>query len=224
MARSSDYRSADEAFEFGGTNLFNPRVTEAEFGKRLASMSAGDRTAAKAGIANQAFNLVQNGRMKPSVLATPRVRAKLAAALGDDGADRLIALAKDEDAMRAFEQRYAPGAGSITSEITQAMKEQDANPMLEGLINAGTATATGGPNAGLMSLARSGIGMARDKWVARGMSPEVSNEAGRILMLPPMEGAAAIANAPPYRPIVRPVARRALTATGGRLGGLTGSQ
>jgi len=215
-----------EAFRDGSNALFSQKMTARQFEDRFARLSDGDKQAWKAGITNAAFQLAQSGRLKPGVFSTPIVRGKLEAALGRDGAASLIDLAKNEDAMRAFEQRYAPGAGSITSEITQAIKEQEATPLLDAGIDAVKSAKEGGLWGTAASLAKSGWNLGGDVYMRRlrGMTPEVSDEAGRILMLPPLDAARALANAPRKKPLVAPIVRQGLSRTGGRLGGLAAAQ
>jgi len=126
LARSGDYLSADTAFRSAGRDILNSNLTERQFSDKITGMSPGELQAYRGGIANQFFNLAQNGRLNPKTLATPRVRAKLQLALGPEAAQRLIATASKEADMQGFERRYAPDAGSITQEMRAAMAEQDA--------------------------------------------------------------------------------------------------
>lgn len=181
LARSGDYLSAESAFKSAGRDILNSNLTERQFSDKITGMSAGELQAYRGGIANQFFNLAQNGRLNPKTLATPRVRAKLQLALGPEAAQRLIATASKEADMQGFERRYAPDAGSITQEMRAAMAEQDAMGGRGGRILADTIEK--GPRKALsnqvMELSRMFFGPT--SWT----SVEARNAAGQLLMSDP---------------------------------------
>lgn len=125
LRTSGDYLSAEQAFKDGGRFVFDGRFTERQLAQHMEGLGEAERTAFKGGIANRVYDLAQNGKLDPKALRTPRVQAKLRQALGRDEADALIRAAGDEGAMQAFERRYAPGAGSVTAEMQDAMALQD---------------------------------------------------------------------------------------------------
>lgn len=203
MAQSTDYMAARGAFERAQKMLFSNSTTAEKFSGLLRDMGDGERLAARAGVANAVFNLAQANRLRPGALKIPIVRAKLEALLGEDGANAISKMVNDEDAMRAFENRYAPGAGSITSEINLAAGEMDASPWLDAAVNAGIATAVAGPAGAKASLVRDAAN-AIGGYVRGGgaMSEGARNAAGRALMGSPQDLAALLANAPRESPRV----------------------
>jgi hypothetical protein len=122
LANSADYLSTNNAFDRAKSLLTNNRVTEREFATAVGKMSDGERSALRAGVANWAFDLVQTGKMTPRVLSQPRIRAKLTAALGEDGAADLITTAEREVQKAAFENRYG-FVNSTTDELRAAGQE-----------------------------------------------------------------------------------------------------
>ena len=187
LETSGDYLSSEAAFRDAGKDIFNSNLSERQFAERFAKLSESSREAYKGGIANRFHDLAQNGRLDPKVLKTPRVRVKLQMALGNDEADRLIELAGHEGDMLAFERRYAPGAGSITSEMAAGQAEQD------GMAGKGAEIASDifskGPRRAIgaqLSAAMEALGPTR------GMSVGARDKAGQALMMSPAELAAAI--------------------------------
>lgn len=124
LANSADYLSTRSAFDRASSLLSNNRVTEREFATAVGRMTDTERAALRAGAANWAFDLVQTGRMTPRVLAQPRIRAKLTALLGEEGAGNLIATAEREMQKAAFENRYG-FVNSTTDELRAAGQELD---------------------------------------------------------------------------------------------------
>lgn len=186
VREAGDYLSAETAFGNTQRQLFSSRVLADEFKEQVAKMSPGERKAAQAGAANAFFSLQQTGRLKPGALKVPHVQRKLAALFGEDGAEKLQKLARDEDAMLAFERRYAPGAGSVTSDITQAIQEQD-DSFEDVLISAATKGITQGSRAGVGELVGRAVQAGADRIKTRGMSVPVRDAAGRVLMMSPDE-------------------------------------
>jgi hypothetical protein len=186
VREAGDYLSAESAFGDTQRRLFSSRVSAAEFQQQVAKMSPAERKAAQAGAANAFFSLQQTGRLKPGALKVPHVQRKLEALFGPDGAAKLQRLARDEDVMLAFERRYAPGAGSVTSDITQAIREQD-DSFEDVLISAGTTAITQGSRAGMGELVGRVVQAGADRIKTRGMSVPVRDAAGRVLMMSPDE-------------------------------------
>lgn len=186
-AKAGDYLSASTAFDRGQKSLLNGNVTERQFGEMLGKMSKTDHEALKGGIANQLFNMAQNGRLKPSLLTTPRVQSKLIMAFGKDGAEQFVERLKAEGQMAADTNRMMPGTGSQTSEVLNATSDQDVtNAALLDLAHATYHAGTGNHGA-----AASRVGSALKTLWARGktagMPIEVRNEVGKLLMMSPKE-------------------------------------
>ena len=186
VREAGDYLSAETAFNDTQKRLFSSRVPAADFQDQVAGMTPAQRKAAQAGAANAFFNLEQTGRLKPGALKVPHVQRKLEALFGKNGAEKLQRLAADEDAMRAFESRYAPGAGSITSDIRQAIVEQDEG--LQDVLISATATGlTQGSRAGINELVGRAVQAGADRIKTHGMPVPVRDAAGRVLMMSPDE-------------------------------------
>lgn len=187
LDRSSDYLSAREAFGNGGKELLADKVTAAQVAKRVAAMSKPNREAYVGGIANKIFNDVQNGKLNLKSLSTPAVRAKLSAAMGSQNAGRFLAHVKEEVAMKASGARLKSNINSPTMQLTQAAKEQDAfgnhPPVPEELISIGTDLARGHAVRAATKAVVRGAGHVAARYRTAGMSPEVRDEAGRILSL-----------------------------------------
>lgn len=194
VREAGDYLSAETAFNDTQRRLFSSRVPAAEFQEQVAGMTPAQRKAAQAGAANAFFTLEQTGRLKPGALKVPHVQRKLEALFGPDGADKLQRLARDEDALRAFENRYAPGAGSITSDMRQAIIEQDES-FEDVLISAGTKAITQGGRAGVGELVGRAVQAGADRIKTRGMPVPVRDAAGRVLMMSPDEARLLMARA-----------------------------
>jgi hypothetical protein len=120
---SGDYLKADSAFKSAPKLVFDNKLSPRAFAQQVAKMTEGEREALKAGIANHALTLVNSGRMAPKTLATPGVRQKLVTVLGEDGAGNLIKSAELEVQKAAFESRYGPAAGSVTSDMLAGGEE-----------------------------------------------------------------------------------------------------
>lgn len=186
VREAGDYLSAETAFGDAQKRLFSSRVSAAEFQQQVAKMAPAERKAAQAGAANAFFNLQQTGRLKPGALKVPHVQRKLEALFGPGGAEKLQKLARDEDVMLAFERRYAPGAGSITSDIKQAIAEQDES-LEDVLISAASTGITQGSRAGMGELVGRAVQAGADRIKTRGMPVPVRDAAGRVLMMSPDE-------------------------------------
>jgi hypothetical protein len=150
-------------------------------------MSKTEHESLKGGIANQLFNMAQNGRLKANLLLSPRIQSKLIMAFGKDGAEEFTERLKTEAQMASDTNRMMPGTGSQTSEVLNATTDQDVtNAALLDLAHATVHGSTGNYTA-----AASRIGSALKTLWARGktagMPIEVRNEVGKLLMLSPKE-------------------------------------
>lgn len=198
LAKSADYLSTSAAFERARSLLTNNRVTEREFASTVGRMSEAERQALRAGVANWAYDLVQTGKMTPKVLSQPRIRAKLTAALGDEGAASLVATAERETQKAAFENRYG-FVNSTTDELRAAGQELDdglgapgstIGQMVMSPFNSARNMAAQGIDAGIARLTQPGQVQARDA-LGRSymMSPqELADylEANQVNIPPPM--------------------------------------
>ncbi len=187
LEASSDYLSAENAFKTAGRDLFNANLNEIDFAEKFVKLGAGEQQAYRGGLANRFHDLAQNGKLDPKVLKTPRIRAKLDIALGRDQAQSLIDLAAQESDLLGFERRYAPNAGSITSEINAAIAEQDAmNPAREFMTDvAGGAVKDGVWRSMVSAALKQGQKGLDAVGPTRGMPVPVRDEAGRLLLSSP---------------------------------------
>lgn len=186
-ARAGDYLSAREAFHDGTKMLFDPRATEQQFVQRLGKMSVTDMEALKGGVANHLFNLAQTGKLKPSLLNTPRVKSKLVMVFGRENTQKLIDRFTAEHEMAAAENRMQPGLGSVTSEVLNATGEQDTiKEAARELAHAGVYGAAGMWHAAAFRVAnvlRFVPAFARTS----GMPVEMRDEVGKMLLMTPDE-------------------------------------
>ena len=188
MTIAGDYKPVEAAFEMGGKTMFDSRVPVDQYAVKFAKLSKPEQEAWQGSVAHQIFTKAQNGQLTPALLKTPLLQQKMIATFGKDGADKLTQALGSEKAMLDFERRYAPGAGSITSEITQAQAQQDAlNPAAEAAFTLGENVLKYGNTGGLI---KTGAGYGRkvlDALKTKGMSVEARDEAGRLLMMSPQE-------------------------------------
>lgn len=183
-AKAGDYLGMQDAFQRGGDMLFNRNVTERQFSDTFARLTDADREAAKGGIANKLFNAAQNGQLKPAMLSSPRVKAKLEIALGKDKAANFMQGVQQEARMVMDSRRMKPGFGSPTAELNAAMAEQDgANGVMSNAVKYGMDAVQRGPIRAAISAA----GNQLAKIPATGMRIPVRDEAGRLLMMQPDE-------------------------------------
>jgi hypothetical protein len=120
---SSDYLGAQDAFFRSQKQFLNPNVTEQQFAENIAALSGAEKSAFKAGIANQMFDAAQNGKLDPRMFKAPRVREKMRLVFGERGAQSLISTLEIETQKAAFENRYGPAAGSITADMVAGGEE-----------------------------------------------------------------------------------------------------
>ena len=202
LAVSGDYLGAQSAFEKGQKLVFNPKMTAYEFGKTFNALTPANQQAFKGGIANQVFDLAQNGKLKPETLKTPLVRNKLASVLGKPETDALIASAEQQAKMAAFETRYGAAGNSITSEMRVADQFLEEGADGVGNVARGFVQFAGNPKGSLMNLAaqklQGGIDMARNPKLL-----ETRNLAGEALMGSPQALAQTLRSGLPQAPAKR---------------------
>lgn len=186
VREAGDYLSSRSSFDAVQRQLFSDKVSARAFEKNFGALSPAERKAQQAGVANLFFDLQQKGRLNPQALKVPHVARKLETLFGPDGADQLQRLARREDAMTAFERRYAPGAGSITSDINQAIAEQDEG-LQDVLISAAATGLKQGSRAGINELVGRAVQAGADRIKTHGMPVPVRDAAGRVLMMSPDE-------------------------------------
>jgi hypothetical protein len=203
LSASGDYLSVQDAFDRGATMFANPNITEQQFSDFYKRLSPAEQDGVAAGIANRAFDLAQNNRLKAATFMTPRMLAKLAIARGPDAAQKFAEAMRQEAKMAMFEGRQTPNANSGTMPWGQAAKDQDAlssSPVQEFL---GHVVMKGEPHKAITSMIADRV---RDYVMDRqlGSQVPVRDELGRILMLPPAEGAKYLtppASPPPRAPL-----------------------
>jgi len=188
MTIAGDYKPVEAAFEMGGKFMFDSKVPVDQYTSKIAKLSEGELAAWRGSVANQIFTKAQNGQLTPALLKTPKLQQKMIATFGQEGADKLMQALGSEKAMIDFERRYAPGAGSVTAELNQAMAQQDAmNPATEAAFTLGENIMRYGPTGGTIKTGAN-YGLSFLDWLkTKGMSVDARNEAGRLLMMSPQE-------------------------------------
>jgi hypothetical protein len=195
---SGDYVSVKKSFENGQDFILNPKVSGQQVTDHLAVLTPPEIEAFKGGIANQLFDKAQNGNLSGklfyrggngAIAPIPAVSQKLSAALGPQNAQTFMTNLQREGEMAAASSRMRPNINSPTSNINEAIRQQDvgyglpdeigniAGDVLKGRGIVGTAVGS----AGRLS---SG---AIANWKTRGMPVTVRNEAGRLLMMHPSD-------------------------------------
>lgn len=190
LDHAGDYLSAKTAFDWAGKSLFDPKVSEGVFSGRMDTLSPAEQAAAKGGVANKIFDMTQNNRLTPAMLRTARIKAKLAAMFGKDGAENFIKRAEVENQMRVGEARIPADQNSVTAGVKAAIDEQGqfggTNQHVANAIG-DLVDARGNPIHAMMAGAARHGQAALDAWRTRGMPVEIRNEAGRLLQLSPQE-------------------------------------
>ena len=120
---SSDYLGAQDAFYRSQKLFLNPNVTEQQFAKNIGDLTGAEKSAFRAGIANQMFDSAQNGNLDPRLFKAARVREKMRLIFGEENAQSLISTLERETQKAAFENRYGPGAGSISADMLAGGEE-----------------------------------------------------------------------------------------------------
>jgi hypothetical protein len=192
---SGDYLSMQGAFEAGQKHILDLKTTVPQVQNYVADLSPADLNAYKAGQANQLFLNSQNARLAPRMLNTPAVQGKLAASLGTDNAQTFMDGLQQEIGLAKSGARLMPGTGSITADALLAAGEQDHAANLAAALQGAKAVgqaATG--NIG--SAALSGISAVRhfapDFLKSGGMTADVRNSLGQLLMQSPEDLAATL--------------------------------
>jgi hypothetical protein len=115
LDRSGDYLSARQAFADGETMLFGTqradKITEAQFLDKLWKLPPAARQSMEGGVVNRIFNLIQTGKFKASMLATPRAQQKLQMLFGTERAKALTDRLTAEDEIMRNIKRLEPGIG-----------------------------------------------------------------------------------------------------------------
>ncbi len=192
---SGDYLRSKSAFERGQSMILDNKVTEDQFAKSVSKLAPADLEALKGGIANKIFDLSQGGKLRPAQILTPRVQNKLATALGPDKAAEFIGNLEKEAAMRAFEMRAGPMAGSQTQPLTQAAKEQDTfgqTPVTAAVAN----VAQHGLRGTVSRMGATALQNVASRMNTVGMNEEARNQAGRLLMMAPDQLAGVLKSMP----------------------------
>lgn len=170
--------------------LMSNNVTGKQFADKLAKYTPAQQEAMKAGYVADMYNKLQAGKLPLKDLDTPNFIEKARAIMGADKADQFLAKVRVELKMAGVDKRIRPGTNSVTGEIGAAGAEQEgASKLVE---STAKKTLSGGITAGVLHALGStlqGVHAAAQQPVSRAMRDEI----GRLLMLPPDQLAAALA-------------------------------
>lgn len=192
-AKAGEYLSAKKQYEAGQDQIFDHNLPALDFKRYYEKLGEADKQAFLGGAANKLFNVQQAGRLKADIFKAPVIQQKLATVMGPEKASDFLRNMQTEQAMAEFARKRAPGAGSPTAELQQAMSNQDNVSSLA--MDAGDFVKDAvqrGPVRATIGLAGRKLGDAYAAYVTRGMSVPVRDEAGRLWMLPPKDLAAAL--------------------------------
>lgn len=195
LSAGGDPIRLEEAFA-KSPQLFGLGVSERQFGTAIQRMGDAERRALIAGYANKLFEDAQAGRLttrRMNEIDTPLTRTKLANLMGPEQADDFIGRIRQEVGMARAGGRMAPGTNSITSEVAQAVTEQDAGGGVAG--NLARAIQQSGLIGGTMRATAEGLYAPIAGFVRGTQSPlnqAARDELGRILLMRPEEAAAAL--------------------------------
>lgn len=193
---AGDYLSARTAFERGQNTILNPNVTAKQVQDLLGTFSTAERDSFKGGIANKLFNQAQNARLSALLVKTPLLRQKMVAALGEDAANTFIKNVGREGDLAQSANRMMPRTNSITSDVNNAVAEQDAGSnalnVASKFSSAGANLAHGKPLAAAISAIHAAGTAFPDFMKTRGMPVDVRDEVGRLLMSSPEDMARAL--------------------------------
>jgi hypothetical protein len=196
LSAGGDPIRLEEAFA-KAPQLFGLGVSERQFGTAIQRMGDADRRALIAGYANKLFEDAQAGRLntrRMNEIDTPLTRNKLANLMGPEQADDFISRIRQEVGMARSGGRMAPGTNSITSEVSEAVAEQDGGG--GGMAgNLARAIQQSGLIGGTMRAAAEGLYAPLAGFVRGTQSPlnqAARDELGRILLMRPEEAAAAL--------------------------------
>jgi len=176
LAESGDYLSAMDAFRKAKNLVFNPNVSADVIRSTVGRMTPAELGAFRGGVANEIYNRAQNLKLKPETFSTPNFQAKLSAVVGPEAAQRLIQAARQEGAIGGSLRRMAPSNGSPTAPLSAEMAAQDGmSPNLQR-----AAEFVSAPKKSMAQAVVRGLQGAADHFT--GMTPEVRDAAGRLLM------------------------------------------
>jgi hypothetical protein len=177
--------------------LFSNNIPERVFGERLGKMGHAEKQALLGGLLNDLQERSTSGRLRLKELLTPAFKTKLRAVAGRDAADAFVERVKQE-ARLAAGGRMAPGANSVTSEVSQAIQEMDRGT---GPVAAFTRRLESGqpawsalPATAAETVSSPLLGLLRG--IQAPYNQATRDEVGRILMSPE-ELAAVLAKSPP---------------------------
>lgn len=171
--------------------LFGVGVPERTFNTAIERMGPAERNALVAGFADKLFRDLQAGKLTTRQLNqinVPVTRAKLSALIGQDGANEFMSRIAAEIDMARTGGRMAPGTNSITSEVLEAMREQDHGVGLMADLSRNieqSGVIGGAMRTGAQALAAPVAGFIRG---AQSPAPlPVRDEIGRLLLSSPEE-------------------------------------
>lgn len=178
---AGDYLQHKQALgDFSG-QLFNTRVTPAQFDAQIQAAPDAVLPTAKAAVVSDLYNGVMNKTVKPGMFTVPAVRAKLASLFGDDAATEIAKRMQTEAKMQAAESRMRPNLNSPTSDVLG--DQGDGGAAAVG--NAVAGIATGHP---IMGAVLGGVrGAIRDS-VGAAMTPATQasrNAMGKLIFADP---------------------------------------
>lgn len=184
---SGDYLTHEQAFKEGKRFLFDTRVSDLDFGKRLQELTPPQMATFQEGLARGLLEDADKGWLTPRRLSNDLVRKKLRMALGKARGDQLIDKIRQEAEMAKFERRVDPEANSSTAQMSREMADQDEAGRAAQAAAAVLEHGSKGLVGGAASLLRAGARGAADRIRTAGMSTGARDEAGRMLLMTPAE-------------------------------------
>lgn len=184
---SSDYLSAEAAFNNAQRMIANDKVTVKQFSDFINGLSDTNKVAAKGGVGNWLYNQATRGKLAGKNFNKDIMQQKLTAVMGDPATAATFLKKMNVEAQIAKSgARAHPGLNSATAESLEASKARD-------LASAGiyAAKAAYYGSKGHAGGALANLWAARERvWEWRNSpttTPEVRDEAGKLLMLPPSQ-------------------------------------
>lgn len=193
--------------------LFSTGVSERDFARAIEGMGEADRRALAAGLADKLYREAQSGKLttrRLNQLDVPAMRGKLARVIGSDNADDFIRRIRVEIEMARSGGRMAPGTNSITSEVQEAIRDQDGGVGL--LSDLSRNIEESGVWGGATRTAAQALSAPVAGFIRGAQSPApvpVRDEIGRLLLMSPEELRGLLSEAP-RRPVPRGSTRGAL--------------
>lgn len=222
LSAAGDYKSAEGAFNAARGKLFSQKFTPADFSDLLDGASPGEQNAIKHAVASDLYDAAQNGRLTLNATKSPAFRAKLTLAYGAEPAGQIGDTLANEANMASAENQILPQAGSQTAPLSDAIKEQQQNPLGEFATDAITGAIRHGPTGVVEAGIKTGLKSLGSSLKTPGMGTNARDEAGRLLMMSPQELADYLSAGDMTKPA--PSAMTPTPVIGGRLGGaLTGA-